>query len=258
VLVVNDLLRFVRGRHEIPAENKERLSDFVRKAVIFDCGESLSDMTQLFTLAQPVKYSPFVPPYDSCIFQAGNPASNSYDFSVFLLQRLHEKDYWQFFSYVRRKDTHEWHEGPPLHVYDRADIPALEIESPWNDRYDEEITKWSLKWVAMLNVLFYKMNSGEIASDPVSTSHKKNEKRARKGKLPLLEYKILRLKVGATKQPSADLGGTHASLRMHTRRGHLRRLKSGRVVAVRPAMVGSKHGFIWKDYEITSNKGTIQ
>ena len=46
-------------------------------------------------------------------------------------------------------------------------------------------------------------------------------------------------------------GGTHASPRQHDRRGHLRRLKSGKNVWVKPHKVGDpSKGVVFHDYRI--------
>jgi hypothetical protein len=51
------------------------------------------------------------------------------------------------------------------------------------------------------------------------------------------------------RKPSA--GGTHASPRLHERRGHWRHLHSGDAVWVRPCLVGSpERGVVEKDYRV--------
>lgn len=51
------------------------------------------------------------------------------------------------------------------------------------------------------------------------------------------------------------VGGTHASPRLHWRRGHIRHLRSGRKVPVRPTLVGlAERGFIDKDYAVSRHK----
>jgi hypothetical protein len=47
-----------------------------------------------------------------------------------------------------------------------------------------------------------------------------------------------------------SLGGTHASPRLHLRRGHIRHCYTGQYVWVRPTTVGNKRlGIIFKDYD---------
>ena len=49
-----------------------------------------------------------------------------------------------------------------------------------------------------------------------------------------------------------DGGGTHASPRVHLRRGHIRKIADGRTVWVQACVVGSKHGMVLKDYKLRS------
>lgn len=72
--------------------------------------------------------------------------------------------------------------------------------------------------------------------------------RTRRGRLPLFSYWVLELheKDGAGR---ADLGGTHASPRVHLRRGHSREYAPGKFTWVQPTMVGNKKlGMVHKDY----------
>jgi len=79
-----------------------------------------------------------------------------------------------------------------------------------------------------------------------------NAKRIRKGKRPFFEWTTVEVKPRAAVSESA--GGTHASPKPHLRRGHVRRYKSGKVVAIKSQIV-NKHkmpeeGFIFHDYVV--------
>lgn len=51
--------------------------------------------------------------------------------------------------------------------------------------------------------------------------------------------------------PGPDLGGTHASPRQHDRRGHYRKLRSGKQVWVKSCKVGkASDGVVFKDYVV--------
>lgn len=77
--------------------------------------------------------------------------------------------------------------------------------------------------------------------------------RARKGRKPLWDYHILTVSTAATSEAaSADAG--RASPRSHLRRGHIRRLGSGRIVWVQACMVrGQTPGIVAKDYAVLGN-----
>lgn len=67
-----------------------------------------------------------------------------------------------------------------------------------------------------------------------------NERRIKKGKLPIYETKVLVIDTPQNRaQANPPQGGTHASPRQHLRRGHIRRLPTGRNVWVNSCVVGS-------------------
>ena len=84
---------------------------------------------------------------------------------------------------------------------------------------------------------------------------KLNKKRAKKDRVPMFEYKVLDIVADImAAQPSESKphqGGTHASPRMHKRRGHVRRLRSGRTTWIRNMIVGKPGtGAVEKDYSV--------
>lgn len=92
-----------------------------------------------------------------------------------------------------------------------------------------------------------------------------NKKRAAKGKVPFLSWHTIQIKCDASPGGSADEGGTHASPRLHFRRGHIRKLPNGSRTWVRACMVGDKAlGFSGHDYVASpprvgmSKRGGIQ
>jgi hypothetical protein len=97
------------------------------------------------------------------------------------------------------------------------------------------------------------IDKGRYETLPAPT--KLNKKRAKKNRVPLYEYKILDIVAdilhAQPSQPKPHQGGTHASPRMHKRRGHVRRLRSGKTTWVRNAIVGKPGtGAVEKDYAV--------
>jgi hypothetical protein len=77
-----------------------------------------------------------------------------------------------------------------------------------------------------------------------------NAKRIRKGKKPLLEFRMITIDGSKSGLPSTP-HGTHASPRLHWRRGHWRNIKTGKKVWIDPMLVGDeKNGKIIKDYAV--------
>jgi hypothetical protein len=76
-----------------------------------------------------------------------------------------------------------------------------------------------------------------------------NARRIRDGKVPLYETHTLFIETPNKTTKGDSLGGHHRSPRQHLRRGHIRRLPSGRKVWVNSAVIGrSENGVIKKDY----------
>lgn len=91
------------------------------------------------------------------------------------------------------------------------------------------------------------VNCENVAQGQIPPSAALNQKRVSNGKTPFFSYRYPRIPTPHPDTPS--LGGTHASPRLHLRRGHLRRLSSERVVWVRHALVGSEElGVVDKSY----------
>lgn len=75
----------------------------------------------------------------------------------------------------------------------------------------------------------------------------------KKNKRPFFDWTTIEVKPTA---PAQSLGGTHASPKPHMRRGHVRRLKSGKIVTIK-SMIINKHkmpeeGFVFHDYVMGS------
>lgn len=77
-----------------------------------------------------------------------------------------------------------------------------------------------------------------------------NSKRRAKGKPPAL-FDWHTVTIGPKAEPQDSKGGTHASPRLHDRRGHWRNTPSGKRVWVRDCKVGdASKGVVFKDYKI--------
>lgn len=79
-----------------------------------------------------------------------------------------------------------------------------------------------------------------------------NEKRKKKGKSALYEWKTVTLELKRPELPSAPKGGTHASPRLHQRRGHWVTSKLGKRFWRSEAVVGkAENGMLFHDYKTT-------
>jgi hypothetical protein len=91
-------------------------------------------------------------------------------------------------------------------------------------------------------------------TDTIPAPEKLNKKRTRAGKPPMFSYRVLNIVADIMATPRKTTGrptGSHASPRMHKRRGHVRRLGEGRVTWVRDTIVGSpSRGSVQKDHSL--------
>ena len=106
-------------------------------------------------------------------------------------------------------------------------------------------------------IALYKMTLGGgemMVSIPTPEEIAINRKRIHKGKKPLVEFRLINIesKVSLPSVPH----GSHASPRLHWRRGHWRTApKSGKKVWIDPMLVGDEeNGKIIKDYAIGKYK----
>lgn len=78
--------------------------------------------------------------------------------------------------------------------------------------------------------------------------------RAKKTGSPLYSTWTLEIKgTSGSKDRGMSLGGTHASPRVHLRRGHIRHYDNGKTIWVQPCVVGNKeNGMIDKDYKLVT------
>lgn len=117
---------------------------------------------------------------------------------------------------------------------------------------DKEVTLETLKpAMRMVMAALLRINEGALAYEPKPTNSLINRKRAAKGKPPLtFDWHTITIEPPAPK--SDPQGGTHASPRLHDRRGHWRKMKSGKTVWVKECKVGdASRGVVFKDYQVT-------
>lgn len=91
------------------------------------------------------------------------------------------------------------------------------------------------------------------AYKPVPQNSFINRKRSAKGKSPII-FDWHTVVIGPKLIKNAPQGGTHASPRQHDRRGHYRKLPSGKIAWVQPCKVGDpSKGIVFKDYKIKND-----
>lgn len=97
------------------------------------------------------------------------------------------------------------------------------------------------------------MMSKDVETTTIPAPTKLNKARARKGRLPIKESRVIKIRAHAReRQESARRDFT--SRKMHWRRGHFRKIREDFIVPVAPTIVGARDGAIPqpKTYEVTT------
>jgi len=83
-----------------------------------------------------------------------------------------------------------------------------------------------------------------------------NRRKIAQGKTPTYDWHTVT--IGLTHQKQEHQGGTHASPRLHDRRGHLRHLHTGKNVWVKSCKVGNAElGNVFHDYKIIAKEENV-
>jgi len=112
-------------------------------------------------------------------------------------------------------------------------------------------------FVRMTLACLLKIQSTDKVYQPSVQQTLINAKRKRKGKRPLISWHTVT--IGRPSEKREHQGGTHASPRLHDRRGHWRTYASGKKGWVKACKVGdASSGIVFKDYKVQPTSQTSQ
>lgn len=115
-----------------------------------------------------------------------------------------------------------------------------------DESVDKELAELML---AQVGVWYGLMDRRIYAYVPIVRDTFTNRRKMQQGKAPTYDWTTVYIE--PAKPRSDSKGGTHASPRLHDRRGHLRRLTTGKNVWVKACKVGdASKGAIFHDYKI--------
>lgn len=178
-------------------------------------------------------------PFDSCAVCF----SNSIIKRVFFVYQ--QEDIVDFYGYTFRFSECEEH---PVMTYQRNEDGLL-IKK---DSEDQAVDKAEMTQLAAVAAWLKSINQNTVCRQSfVDKDSYIGKKRIQNGKRPLIKWNTVI--IGERKSRSESKGGTHASPRMHDRRGHTRTLSSGKTVWVNACKVGkASDGIGFKDYQVKS------
>jgi hypothetical protein len=143
------------------------------------------------------------------------------------------KIYFDPFAYVEHKD------GVSLYRKDKKINKLNEINT-------DEVMPVHRMVIATLS----KLSNASTGYKPTPKNTFINKKRIAKGK-SAISFDWTTVEIGPKQEKSAPQGGTHASPRLHDRRGHWRKHPSGKAVWVKPCKVGNASlGVVFHDYKV--------
>lgn len=132
-------------------------------------------------------------------------------------------------------------------VADSAHISSDELHVTPAEPFAQDFARTILDVIGIFLTALHCKNVQRFETQP---SAKLQRARVKKGKQPLFSYWTLHLT--GPKARGVPLGGTHASPRLHLRKGHPRQYADGSAIWIDPTMVGNKSlGMVHKDYSTT-------
>jgi hypothetical protein len=156
----------------------------------------------------------------------------------------HNEGYVQIVAFARAHST-LW---TAIWFADRVNMRTGEFETAQNKH--DPLAQFVRAGVRHVRRFCSALNCSNVTKVRNLPPPKVQRKRAKKGQAPLFSYWTLELTGG--RSAGQPLGGTHASPRVHLRRGHARQYKPGQYTWVQPHAVGNKSlGMVHKDYAAT-------
>lgn len=141
--------------------------------------------------------------------------------------------------------------APFAYVYDPAD--GIKIITKDQGRIAEY-----RNWFKTIASVLIRINVQVECFKPTANDTFINRKRIAKGKSPL-SFSWHTVTIEPKKIRSQSLGGSHASPRLHDRRGHWRTYKSGKKVWIKACKVGdASKGVVFKDYQVKQSVSAVQ
>lgn len=137
-----------------------------------------------------------------------------------------------------------WFDGELVEVLMNVDRFKGKTEADMVEEYSDIARR--IYGMAMLEL----MNKTRRTSTYQAVPNPANDKRIRKGKKPLFEWRIIDVTAQhAAPDSITPTGRTHASPRRHIRRGHQRKLSNGKTIWIKQMMVGKiEFGYIHHSY----------
>jgi hypothetical protein len=185
------------------------------------------------------------PPFPRCMVCWEGGSTNYEKMRVWIYVHAEELDKGVVLAATRQPNGGRCVYTPPI-IYGEYDG-----EIRWRPLYeDDKVNPKDVEMIlGFMSAWYDSMSQRNEAYVPSVQQTFTNRRKIAQGKIPTYEWRTVTVEPAKPRQEAQ--GGTHASPRQHDRRGHLRRLTSGKTVWVKHCKVGSaKRGIIFHDYKI--------
>lgn len=221
-------------------EMHDMFCKLARNAMCFDMS-GVDNISERFSESEDLPPSLFNLPYETCWFES-SPVEEPGGVLALLVAYESRIKVLRCFMYIR--SGKRWVQQGFCGL---VDLSKDKLTHYPNDEHTAEMLSGCLylvrKFVAAMNC----QNVGRQEHKPDAALQKA---RAKRGKQPLFSYWTLELN-GRDGGAAQSFGGTHASPRVHLRRGHPRQYAPGKWTWVQPHAVGNRElGMVHKDYVI--------
>lgn len=180
------------------------------------------------------------------------------DLHFFLARETEGGTLWRRYG-KQVNDGFRWiEEDVEVCVYHNGDIAAVRISNAEPIDVEVELAalaprssvEWTIAQCLTVAAAIEVFSCVNVTTEEHQPPKFINEKRKRKGKVPFFSYRTIHI-TGEDVHGDAVAGPSHASPRLHLRRGHIRRLPDGKRVWVRAHLVGDKsRGLALHDYKV--------
>ena len=204
------------------------------------------DMTGAITDTQKANLDPLMthrPPFEKCcvVWQGATRSHQSYEV-LMLVAGTDPADGIMVSMWKGPSGRMPQKMAPMFYFIEDGNIRYGAVED--TEPVEKEIAELMLAAIAGW---YASMDKGVASYAPIPKSSFTNRRKMAAGKMPTFDWKTVFIEPA---QPRSEhQGGTHASPRLHDRRGHVRRYKTGKCIWVKPHKVGdATKGAVFHDY----------
>jgi hypothetical protein len=213
------------------------------------CDAVLDDKTVHHSVIEGLREGVIDLPCDPCCFGVAHSKAPK-NKVIFLVTKFEKK--FTVVSFTTDGTNQPPHPGPTLHCdpsTGRLEVLQLPYLPTQDDGRRPEAVHADHVYHAFMRCLAL-LNTRDIVLEATAFPRAERRRREREGEQALSPYHVVKIP-HVFRTHDASSGGTHASPRLHLRRGHVRTLETGKKIWIKPFMVGdAARGVVDKHYVV--------